>query len=121
MIFDDYLWKGEDGNILKTPKLAIDSFVNIFSDKIYIIRKHLYQLYLIKTENKELDKFFTIKIVKKLFNLKINNCSTLLIEFFKIKFGITTYSQILKRKSLQLFALLFVKLILLSLWFIFCY
>ena len=58
MIFDDYLWKGEDGNILKTPNIAIDSFVNIFSVKIYIIRKHLYQLYLIKTENKELDKFY---------------------------------------------------------------
>ena len=68
MIFDDYLWKGEDGNILKTPKLAIDSFVNIFSDKIYIIRKHLYQLYLIKTGNKSLNKFYNQKI-KKIYNV----------------------------------------------------
>ena len=49
MIFDDYLWKC-DNNLLNAPKLAIDSFVNIFSDKLQIISHYLYQLYLIKRE-----------------------------------------------------------------------
>ncbi len=51
IIFDDYLWESEDKNIINSPKLAIDSFVNIFSDKIYVIRHFLYQLYVIKRSN----------------------------------------------------------------------
>lgn len=51
LIFDDYLWKcPNNNNLLDSPKFAIDSFVNTFSDKLYVIRKNLYQLYLIKTE-----------------------------------------------------------------------
>ena len=49
IIFDDYLWKTKDKNLLKSPKFAIDSFVNIFYDKLYIIRHTLNQLYVIKT------------------------------------------------------------------------
>ena len=50
IIFDDYLWKTKDKNLLKSPKFAIDSFVNIFYDKLYIIRHTLNQLYVIKTD-----------------------------------------------------------------------
>ena len=51
IIFDDYLWESEDKNIINSPKFAIDSFVNIFSNKIYVIRHFLYQLYIIKKSN----------------------------------------------------------------------
>ena len=51
VIFDDYLWESKDKNIINSPKFAIDSFVNIFSDKIYVIRHFLYQLYIIKKSN----------------------------------------------------------------------
>lgn len=44
--FDDYLWGMHD--ILLSPKIAIDSFVNIYSKKINIISVGL-QLYLQKT------------------------------------------------------------------------
>ena len=50
IIFDDYLRKTKDKNLLKSPKFAIDSFVNIFYDKLYIIRHTLNQLYVIKTD-----------------------------------------------------------------------
>ncbi len=48
LIFDDYLWtddvtKGKD--ILNLPKIAIDSFVNIFHRKLAIYNAPLYQLY----------------------------------------------------------------------------
>ena len=36
IIFDDYLW--QQNNILNMPKIAIDSFVNIYSDKINMLR-----------------------------------------------------------------------------------
>ena len=52
LVFDDYLWSAEpEGkrDILKTPKPAIDAFVNIYRNKLRIIEKTpLYQLYLQK-------------------------------------------------------------------------
>jgi len=51
IIFDDYLWESKDKNVINSPKFAIDSFVNIFSNKIYVIRHFLYQLYVIKESN----------------------------------------------------------------------
>ncbi|PIA73247.1 hypothetical protein CDR19_10610 [Ectopseudomonas toyotomiensis] len=54
LIFDDYLWYenlpyGKD--ILRSPKLAIDSFVNINYRKMDVIRAPLGQLYLHKTRH----------------------------------------------------------------------
>jgi predicted O-methyltransferase YrrM len=50
LIFDDYLWSAEPvGNldILKTPKPAIDAFINLFRKKLRIIGNvPLYQIYL---------------------------------------------------------------------------
>mgnify|MGYP001158147805 FL=1 len=51
IIFDDYLWESKDKNIINSPKFAIDSFVNIFQNKLYVIRHFLYQLYVIKLRN----------------------------------------------------------------------
>lgn len=55
MIFDDYLWNMEfcgDKELLNTPKLAIDSFCNVFHKHIKIIRGlPLYQLYLQKVSD----------------------------------------------------------------------
>ena len=51
IIFDDYLWESKDKNIINSPKFAIDSFVNIFQNKVYVIRHFLYQLYVIKLSN----------------------------------------------------------------------
>tara|TARA_B100000035_G_scaffold235371_1_gene203623 strand:- start:4956 stop:5627 length:672 start_codon:yes stop_codon:yes gene_type:complete len=51
IVFDDYLWENKDKNIINSPKFAIDSFVNIFSNKIYVIRHFLYQLYVVKISN----------------------------------------------------------------------
>jgi len=52
LIFDDYLWSPDlhaRENPLKTPKLAIDAFVNAFRPRLHIIEKlPLYQLYLQK-------------------------------------------------------------------------
>lgn len=48
VIFDDYLWEEYFSNgtdLLRCPKLAVDSFTNIFMRKIKIIRAPLYQLY----------------------------------------------------------------------------
>lgn len=36
MVFDDYLW-GDPQNILHRPKLAIDSFVNIFAEQVEVV------------------------------------------------------------------------------------
>jgi predicted O-methyltransferase YrrM len=44
MVFDDYLW-GEPRDILHRPKIAIDSFVNLFASDIVIFSIH-YQLVL---------------------------------------------------------------------------
>lgn len=52
LIFDDYLWSpGPEGgkDVLKTPKPAIDAFVNIFMRNLRVMEKApLYQLYLQK-------------------------------------------------------------------------
>jgi predicted O-methyltransferase YrrM len=47
MICDDYLWKFGD-NPCSTPKLAIDSFVNCYAQKLKLIRAPLYQIFLVK-------------------------------------------------------------------------
>ena len=44
--FDDYSWGMDD--ILMSPKLAIDSFVNIFSQKLKIVHLNQQQLYILK-------------------------------------------------------------------------
>jgi hypothetical protein len=36
MVFDDYLWKPPGFKLLDRPKLAIDSFVNIFEDELVV-------------------------------------------------------------------------------------
>lgn len=53
MIFDDYIWNDEaiERNVLKSPKIAIDSFVNINYDKIKIVREYLGQFYISKQSN----------------------------------------------------------------------
>lgn len=48
IVFDDYLWRGAPanaGNPLRTPKLAIDSFVNLYFDRLQVLGFPLYQLY----------------------------------------------------------------------------
>ena len=50
IICDDYLWGYED-NLRLSPKLAIDSFINCYNNKIKIVPKMpLYQMYLVKTQ-----------------------------------------------------------------------
>ena len=52
IIFDDYLWTEKTtygADPIRSPKLAIDSFTNIFCRQINIYRAPLYQLYLLKT------------------------------------------------------------------------
>jgi predicted O-methyltransferase YrrM len=47
IVCDDYLWNfGDDPS--RTPKLAIDSFVNCYAKKLRIVRAPLYQIFLIK-------------------------------------------------------------------------
>jgi len=46
--FDDYLWPAKDKDLTKVPKLAIDSFVNLFSSKLSIFNAPIYQLYIKK-------------------------------------------------------------------------
>jgi predicted O-methyltransferase YrrM len=51
MVFDDYLWsenlqKGHD--LVRSPKIAIDSFTNIYCKDLNIISAPLYQLYVQK-------------------------------------------------------------------------
>lgn len=51
IIFDDYLWANKnrkDLSPIDTPKIAIDSFTNIYFNKIDIVHTHLYQLYVQK-------------------------------------------------------------------------
>lgn len=51
IICDDYLWGYED-NLRFSPKLAIDSFINCYNNKIKIlIKMPLYQMYLVKTRD----------------------------------------------------------------------
>ncbi len=52
MVFDDYLWSenlpyGKDP--VRSPKLAVDAFTNIYVRKINILTAPLYQLYVQKT------------------------------------------------------------------------
>ena len=47
LIFDDYLWAGDE-NIVFYPKIAIDSFTNIFSKHIKLIPAPLNQIYAVK-------------------------------------------------------------------------
>jgi len=52
IVFDDYIWFMEEkGNqdLINMPKLAIDSFTNIFQRKIRILSFPLRQIYLVKT------------------------------------------------------------------------
>jgi predicted O-methyltransferase YrrM len=52
LAFDDYLWvdpTDKDRNPLNAPKLAIDSFVNVYYAKLEVIKAPLYQIYLRKT------------------------------------------------------------------------
>ena len=48
LIFDDYLWTGDE-NIIFYPKIAIDSFTNIFSKHIKLIPAPCNQIFVIKT------------------------------------------------------------------------
>jgi predicted O-methyltransferase YrrM len=51
MVFDDYLWRGGDGEVsnpANCPKLAIDAFINCNYSKLRIILAPLYQIYLQK-------------------------------------------------------------------------
>ena len=36
MAFDDYMWKPQGFTLLQRPKVAIDTFVNIFEDELHI-------------------------------------------------------------------------------------
>ena len=47
LIFEDYLWAGDE-NIVFYPKIAIDSFTNIFSKHIKLIPAPLNQIYAVK-------------------------------------------------------------------------
>jgi predicted O-methyltransferase YrrM len=52
IICDDYLWlygKNEKQNLLNQPKLAIDSFVNCYAQKLRVRGAPLYQLFIQKT------------------------------------------------------------------------
>ncbi|MFT8850581.1 class I SAM-dependent methyltransferase [Acetobacter orientalis] len=54
LIFDDYLWsEGVEGgnNLLRCPKIAIDAFTNIYSQKVKILSAPLYQMYIIKIDD----------------------------------------------------------------------
>lgn len=51
MIFDDYLWSEaapEEQDLLRSPKIAIDAFTNIFARKVQLIHAPLMQIYLAK-------------------------------------------------------------------------
>lgn len=53
LVFDDYLWTEpmqRGGHVNRTPKPAIDAFVNIFYDRLTVVAgAGLWQLYLRKT------------------------------------------------------------------------
>ena len=48
MAFDDYLWPSANKSLTRIPKLAIDSFINLYSEKINIFNAPLYQIYIKK-------------------------------------------------------------------------
>jgi predicted O-methyltransferase YrrM len=51
LVFDDYLWNDpsdQTQNILNSPKLAIDSFINIYFSKLKVIQAPLYQIFVQK-------------------------------------------------------------------------
>jgi predicted O-methyltransferase YrrM len=51
MAFDDYLWSDQPRGVpnpLRTPKIAVDAFTNIYSGKLKVLPKHLYQIYIEK-------------------------------------------------------------------------
>jgi predicted O-methyltransferase YrrM len=48
MAFDDYLWPSANKSLTRIPKLAIDSFVNLYSEKLTIYNAPLYQIYIQK-------------------------------------------------------------------------
>jgi predicted O-methyltransferase YrrM len=49
LIFDDYLWENSQADILLTPKLAIDSFINCYRKEIsFISTPQNYQVCLLK-------------------------------------------------------------------------
>jgi predicted O-methyltransferase YrrM len=48
MAFDDYLWPAANKSLTRIPKLAIDSFINLYSEKINIFNAPLYQIYIKK-------------------------------------------------------------------------
>jgi len=47
MIFDDYLWAGDE-NIVYHPKIAIDAFTNVFSNHLKLVPAPITQIYAIK-------------------------------------------------------------------------
>lgn len=47
LIFDDYLWVGEE-NVIYYPKIAIDAFTSIFSSHIKLIPAPINQIYAVK-------------------------------------------------------------------------
>jgi len=51
MIFDDYLWFMESRghqDLVNSPKIAVDSFINCYIRKLHVIRGPLYQMYIQK-------------------------------------------------------------------------
>ena len=50
LCFDDYTWKYpiEHGGILMSPKMGIDSFLNVHHDQVRYLMMPLYQLFIIK-------------------------------------------------------------------------
>ena len=49
MAFDDYLFsQGGSKNLTHIPKLAIDSFINLYSEKISMFNAPAYQIYIKK-------------------------------------------------------------------------
>lgn len=49
MVFDDYLWRPQGFSTTQRPKIAIDSFINIFEDELLIAHSG-YQLIVRKTK-----------------------------------------------------------------------
>lgn len=50
--FDDYLWfenSGKDRNVLRSPKIAIDAFTNIYAGKLDFLRSRSDQVYMRRT------------------------------------------------------------------------
>ena len=54
LAFDDYLWQEKlpgGADLIRSPKIAIDAFTNIYCRKIRILRSPNYQLYVRKTSD----------------------------------------------------------------------